>query len=99
MTSYSDSFEWDQWRGHPSCLVAKHPAAQLVCPTKSQCQRKGDAHSRGSATTDLSQALPELRQTEIFTTHQIALSRTPRVKRQDVRSGDILYSHDVQPAA
>jgi len=81
MASHPNTFEWDQWRGHAAFPLAKELAAELVSPAEGKCQLKGNAESRGCATTDLSQAFPQLGQTDILTAHQIALSGTSILKR------------------
>jgi hypothetical protein len=81
MASHPNAFEWDQWRAHIACPVAKELAANLVSPAEGKCQSKGNAHSRGSAFTNLSKTFPQLGQTHILTAHQIALSGTSVLKR------------------
>jgi hypothetical protein len=96
MAGHPNPFEGDQRRGHATFPVAKDLAAELVSPAEGKCYPKGDADGRGSATTDLSQTLPQLRQTDILTTHQVALPGASGLKRQYMRPGNILHRHYVQ---
>ena len=99
MASHPNAFEWDQWRGQAAFPLAKELAAELVSPAESKCQPKGNADSRGCATTDMSQPFPQLGQTDILTAHQVALPGTPVLKRLYMRTGHILHCHYVQSAA
>src|SRR5258707_11350552 len=62
MAGHPNPFDWDQRRGHAAFSLAKELAAELIRLAEGKCQPKGNADGWGSATTDLSQAFPQLGQ-------------------------------------
>src|SRR6266516_283880 len=60
MSSHPNAFQWDQRRSHAACPLTKEPTAEFVSPAEGECQSEGNADGRCTATTDLSQAFPQL---------------------------------------
>src|ERR1700724_2050535 len=60
VASHPNTFEWDQWRGHAAFPLAEELAAEFVSPAEGKRHPKGNAEGWRCATTDLSQAFPQL---------------------------------------